>query len=540
VVDEALSALANDDRIYQRSGTLSHLVRDAQPIEGIRRAAGAVTIRPLAIPTLREVLTSVSGWEKYDRRTQQWVATLPPDAVVHAIAARGEWKAIRPLIGVIETPALRPDGSVIQKGGYDAATGYLYLPSAEYPSVPDRPTHGDALHARDELLEVVHDFPFASDAHRSAWLAFTLTLFARPAIDGCVPLGAIDATTRGTGKSRLVDATAILATGREATRTPMPQDDEECRKRITALTVEGELLACIDNVASTLDFPSLDAALTARVWKDRMLGKNATVTAPNLMVWAVTGNNLAFGADTARRTLHIRLESPLENPEDRSDFRHADLLAWVRAERPRLVRAALTILRAYVVAEMPDQGAKPWGSFEAWSRLVANAVRWIGMADPQATRLELEATADTTKSALVAMLEGWARLAPAEGLTAKGAISALYSSERLRGQAPPDEFDDLREAIEALCPPAPGKPPSPAKLGYQLRHFRRRIIGGRMLDSIADRTGVARWRVVTAGHAGHAGHVSNPFVGSVSDNYIYREGNIACIPGIPCSEGGVE
>jgi hypothetical protein len=183
-------------------------------------------------------------------------------------------------------------------------------------------------------------------------------------------------------------------------------------------------------------------------------------------------------------------------------------------------------------------GAKPWGSFEAWSRLVANVVRWLGLTDPQETRLELEATADTTKSALVAMLEGWARLSTSDGLTAKGAISALYPSDRLQLQGPPDGYDELREAIESLCSPTPGKPPSPSKLGYQLRHFRRRIVGGRMLDCIVDRKGVARWRVVNAGHAGNAGHVSNPIVRSVSANFIYREEKVPGMAGIPGVEGG--
>src|SRR5262249_48959668 len=73
--------------------------------------------------------------------------------------------------------------------------------------------------------------------------------------------------------------------------------------------------------------------------------------------------------DTARRVVPIDLESLLERPQDRKDFQHPMLLEWVRQEYPRLVSAALTVLRAYFVAGCPKQNVT-YGSFEAWSDLV--------------------------------------------------------------------------------------------------------------------------------------------------------------------------
>lgn len=496
VVDQAIDALAVDREIYHRGGTLVRIVRAGPPskAEGTRRPEGAPVIRAVAAATLRERLSLVARWEKFETRRKVWVHALPSDPVVQAVAARGEWPGLRPLVGIAEAPLLRADGTILQREGYDDASGYVYLPSCDFPRVPDAPTEADAQRARDELLEVVCDFPFASEGHRSAWLAFLLTLFARPAIDGCVPLGAVDATTRGTGKGKLADATALIALGREAAKVPQPEDDKECRKVITALVDEGEVFALFDNIARPISYPSLDAALTAGVWKDRVLGTNRTICAPMRITFGATGNNLEVGGDTARRTLHVRLESPLENPEDRDDFRHADLLAWVRNERPRLVVAALTILRGYVVAGRPEMGAHSWGSFEAWSRLIANAVRWLGMADPQTTRVDLEDAADATKAALIALMDGWARLDPGGGMSAKAAIDALYPQRREDG--PADGFDEMREAIETLVPTAPGKTPASQRLTYVLRGARRRVIRGRMFDAIDGHAGVKRWKLV--------------------------------------------
>jgi putative DNA primase/helicase len=229
-------------------------------------------------------------------------------------------------------------------------------------------------------------------------------------------------------------------------------------------------------------------------------------------VVVATGNNVEILGDTCRRVLVVRLDSSHERPEERTDFRHRDLRAYVRQHRADLVVAALTMLRAWHVAGRPGDGAR-WGSFEPWSALIPSAIVFAGGANPMAARPTVMGIADSESSSLAALLDGWAKLATAEGMTAKSAIATLYPPERFRGSGPPDGHDDLREAIETLTTPQPGKPPSPTRLGYALRKYRRRVVAGRMFDCALDRTGIARWRVLGrpgAGVAGDEGDVSNP------------------------------
>src|SRR5262249_37745142 len=155
--------------------------------------------------------------------------------------------------------------------------------------------------------------------------------------------------------------------------------------------ISGDPMVLIDNVVGELGSASLDAALTSTTWSGRVLGKSEMTIAdtPLLAIWWATGNNVLLVADTARRVMHIRLNSNEERPEERSGFHHASLLEWVRQERPRLVRAALTVLRAYAVAGRPDMGLRPWGSFDGWSRLIRDALVWAGEPDPGQTRTEL-------------------------------------------------------------------------------------------------------------------------------------------------------
>ena len=147
---------------------------------------------------------------------------------------------------------------------------------------------------------------------------------------------------------------------------------------------------------------------------------------PLYATWYATGNNVILVGDTARRVVHIRLESPEENPEERADFHHPDLLAWVRQERPRLTAAAVTILAGYCAAGRPDMRLTPWGSFEAWSALVRQAVVWIGLPDPGSTRTELTSQADREAVALRQLIAGWEEMdAAGVGMTVAAVLREL-------------------------------------------------------------------------------------------------------------------
>jgi putative DNA primase/helicase len=506
MTDAAIGALAHDDRVFQRGGQLVGVVTipdgPGKPSpRGITRAKGAPVIRPLAAPTVRERMAASARWVKYDGRRKDYVQSLPPEPVVSAVCARGEWGGVRPLVSVATSPSLKPDGTVLQTPGYDADTAILLWPREAYASVGEAPTLDDARGALDALREVVCDFPFARPEHESAWIAGVLTMLARPAIDGPCPLFCVDATTRGTGKSRLVDAAVRLAHGQDAARTSLPEDDDEMRKRISALMLEGDPAVCLDNVVRTIALPSLDAVLTATVWKDRMLGSTATLNAPARAVWWTTGNNIALGGDLSRRTLHVRLESPLENPEERTGFKHPDLLRWVDSERKRLVGAALTLLRAYTLAGMPYQGGL-WGSFESWSRLIPGALVWAGTSDPLLARASAEPSMDDDKRSLSLLIDGLRKLCPivradqpARAMSAKSILDALYPDRDPRdGPQEPDGYDQLRDAIEqeTRCPT--GRKPEARRLGKWLQRVRGRVVDGWLIQRHEGADHSACWR----------------------------------------------
>ncbi len=506
--EQAIQALSKDDTLYQRGGRLVHVVTSPNR-DGIDRPDDVPRVLPLSLPGLRERLTRVARFvtlnEKDDDAENK--PAHPPKWCYEAIAARGEWSGIRSLAGVVTAPVLRPDGSVLNSAGYDPQTGLLFDPQGVAFPIIERPSHGDAIRAAESLLSLVADFPFDKPDHRAAWLAFLLTPLARFAFTGPAPLFLVDANIRGSGKSLLCDVVSLIVTGREMSRMTNPKDDDEARKRITALALAGDTLCLIDNIIGGLGCASLDAALTGTVWKDRVLGASEIVELPLLVTWSATGNNVVLHADTSRRVAHIRLDSRLENPEQRDGFKLPNLKAYVRQHRPKLLADVLTILAAFCHAGRPQQTLPTWGSFEGWSDLVRQAVVWCGQSDPGATRTELVEQSDREAVALRELLVGWDELDPDRfGMTTAEILNKLTEH--------PHGFSHVHSAVLELCPAPAGKLPSARSLGNKLGHLRGRVVGGRCLDYRVGRGNRKAWHVtgdIATGYSGDSGYsVSDP------------------------------
>jgi hypothetical protein len=502
ITDQAIAALATDSRVYQRGGMLVGVVTvpegPAKLVRGVKRAPGSQVIVPLEHGTVRERMSSSARWTKFDGRREEHVGTLPPDAAVSAVLGRREWGGVRSLVSVATSPQLRPDGSVLQEPGYDSETGILYWPSESFPGVSESPTLADARGALAALREVCCDFPFARPEHESAWLAGLLTMLARPAIDGPVPLFAVDATTAGTGKSRLVDAAARIAYGHDAARTSMPEDDDEMRKRITSIVLEGDPAVCIDNIRRTVNMPSLEAVLTSMSWKDRMLGANRQVTSPHRTTWWLTANNVMLAGDLGRRCLHVRLESTLEKPEERpeSDFRHPQLLRWIDADRRRLVACALTLLRAFAISGARPDGISPWGSFESWTALVPAALVWAGATSPMLAKATQADAMDDERSALLTLHQQLSSLRGEEFSTVRDILAVLFPDRHANEPTPKDGFEDLRDVIIAATKTPAGRDPEARRVGKFFERVRGRVLAGhRLVVGPPTRTNTATWRV---------------------------------------------
>ncbi len=500
VIAETIAALTADRDLYQRGNLLVRVLRERHSSEGVIRPEGSATIVQVPTANLRDRMTEHARFIRNEAR-QGIVPSHPPLWLVAGVDARGEWPGIRHLMGVSDTPILRADGSVWQTPGYDDVTGVLFepLPGVEFPHIRPRVSAEDARSALTQLLEVVCDFRFEAQEHQAAWIAALLTPLARFAFAGPTPLFLIDANVRGAGKGLLAQTVGQIVLGREMPVSSYAHDADEMRKKVTTLALAGDRMVLLDNLAGGFGNDALDRALTTTRWKDRILGKSAQVDLPLLAVWYATGNNVQVGADTARRIIHLRLDVLEERPEDRTGYRHPDLISWVKRERGRLLTAALTILSAFIRAGLPDQHLTPFGSFEGWSRLVRQAVVWIGLPDPCLTRVRLAESADATADALKQLIDAWRQYDPVHvGIVIAEALAKLYPAD---GQYQSRDVASIamRAALENAVGCPPGRAPSNRQVGNKLKSFRRRVLDGWFLDTDDTKTKHgARWRLMRA------------------------------------------
>jgi|GEM_PF-1230641 len=514
--NQVVKLLADRGDIFDHHGSLAVIVEEHFDGEESR-----MTIRDLSLATLRELISETCRFFKWssDPETGEpipdWQRT--PKWCYDAVLARGHWDRIRPIRGLVTSPVLRADGSILQSEGYDAASG-LYVDLTEaFPDITSDPTSEAVQQAVAALFDLVSDFPFKDQTSRSGWLASLLTPLAREAYRGCTgPLFLKDSNIRGSGKSLLADINSLIVTGREATRLTAPQNDEEARKRITALVNDSDRIVLIDNITGRFGCASLDAALTGTVWKDRRLGHTELIEAPLRMTWYASGNNVILAADTARRVCHIRLESRLENPEDRSGFKYLDIRKHVRKNRPALLAASLTILRGYIAAGRPDQHLKPWGSFEGWSDLVRNSIVWCGLVDPGETRTELRLTSDSEAGSLRQMLVAVAHVDQDQhGLRTSDMLKIANARDQSYAA---DDVEMMREAIEMFCGRSILKA-SAQHLGNQLSHFRNRVVDQMAFDCTVKR-GSNYWFVQSSGGPGGPGgpDTANLYAGEIVED----------------------
>jgi hypothetical protein len=425
---------------------------------------------------------------------------MPPEWVPLTLASRLDW-SFPDLEGIVCAPTLRPDGVVLATPGHDRETGlYLDLNGIVFPAIPAHPTKDDAVTALTELYEPFRDFPFAHEYGISAALAAVLSLVGRSAIPGPVPAFPVRSNTAGSGKGLLVDTIATTATGRIAPHWPQVKEEEEDRKRLLTIAMSGDSVIHIDNCTLPFGNGALDSALTTMSVTDRLLGVNEKQEAAWLAVMFISGNNMMFAGDMARRVVPIDLDPKMEKPEERTGFEHARLLEWVRQERPRLVVAALTVLKAFFTADCPKQpGVSEFGSFEAWSDLVRHALIWAGCPDPCEGRKNIQAESDGTYEALATLLQCWCECYGHEKKTLKVAAQDIERRKTPDPDAinPANEWNGLHDALSAFDPKYDGKRLDTKRIGNALRTIEGRVISGQRLIRAGEYNRAALWKIET-------------------------------------------
>lgn len=465
----AVDALKQAGEVFVSSGRLVRVSR----IRLKKNTPEVVGIETLDDDSLLGMMVRSASYKRLNAKGEE-MTTTPEMRVVKDILSRASAWDFPILSGVVTVPTLRADGSILDKPGYDEATGLIYQPERgfKWAGVSENPSPAEIEHAKDVLDELLCDFPFDTKASHDNAVALMVSMSARQMFD-IAPMAGIDATQQSSGKSTLTDLCCIAGAGEAFPANGISKDDEETRKKITSNLLGGARIIIFDNAETVVGSDSLSRAITAKVWGDRLLGVNKGVSLSlDNTLFIVNGNNLSVTGDLATRVYPIRIAVDMARPQDRDSFKHVDIVGYAQERKGEVVAAVLTLIRAWVVAGMPEPSGVSW-RFKSWVRVVGGVLHHAGYMDFLKNLRDFEERSDTQTPAWAAFIERLCEVYGKQTFTPTQLYLRIASDDSLRelmpAEMPPVTSDDDQKAKSTFNRRAP----------FELRRWMDRRLGGR-------------------------------------------------------------
>ena len=372
-------------------------------------------------------LIRVADW--YRIQGEKTIDAKPPREIAKDFLAN-PYQDLPKLESVITTPIFNSRGQLISEPGYHPKDRIWYQPLVEFmlDDLPVEPTDEQVSRAKDFLNELLVDFPFSAVSDRAHALGALILPFVRQMIPGCTPIHLIEATTPGSGKNLLADVISIIAVGRTCIPTTITRNEDETRKKITAILTQGNQIVLIDNLEGGLESSQIAAALTAETWTDRLLGKSQMVELTNRAIWIVTANNPQLSLEIARRSVRIRLAPGEERPWERTSFTNDPLRDWVHENRSQLVWSIINIIQSWIAAGCPV-GVRTLGSFERWADVIGGILQHVGIEGFLANTQEFYQVADYEGQQWNALIHVWQKQFDIKPTAVKDLLSMAESRD---------------------------------------------------------------------------------------------------------------
>jgi hypothetical protein len=369
----------------------------------------APLIRPVDAVRLRHHLAQTTNFYK-KKMNGDIINARPPNDLAPDLLARPDKSGLPGLRRVSTIPLLSRNGGLVFQSGYDPASEIFFALDklGTIPVVEQQPCDYEVEAARDYLIhDLLGDFPFTGPADLAHTLAGMIQPFVRLLIDGPTPLYLIEKPTPGTGGTLLAHAIAHPALGHFPAAVTQPHTAAEWRYSLLSWLRDFPAVILIDNLTAKLDNGAFASVLTDVTFRERVIGTSDAVSVPNDCLWIATGNNPTLSTEIARRTVSIRLDARLQNPDTRKDFRHADLRQWVADNRGEMLWAILTLIQAWAAAGKPSFDAVRFGGFESWASTIGGILSVAGVDGFLANRDELRRMADVDTGNLLPFVDAW-------------------------------------------------------------------------------------------------------------------------------------
>lgn len=424
------------------------------------------------------------------------------------------------IVGSVRQPIMDPlSGEILSQTKYYPTQRCLVIEATPFHAVPDHPDLPQIAAALQTLWYPMHKFAFVDSTDVAVALAAMLTALVRPLLP-TAPAFAIDAPVQGSGKTLAARTIGHLGGDEPILLPPLEQArEDEVRKRLLSTLMEKPACAVLDNIVGEFDSPSLAALLTSSTFSDRVLGGNKIACLNSRTLFLLTGNNLCFRGDMARRVYVARVDPRVESPHQRHfDF---DPYEYVVENHQAIVAAGLTLLRANYLRQSTQRiGKGRTASFELWDDCIRQTVCWIAelqksgklattdcvpqLCDPN-NALNDAIQSDPELAKLQRVLVSWVIL---HGFKTQLTVSELthpptatWTPDQAGGtflkEASRYELNgkELKEALADAAGDAKLSIPNPRSLGRWLTKHKDRIVHGVALRAGSKRGGSIQWYI---------------------------------------------
>lgn len=268
--------------------------------------------------------------------------------------------------------------------GFDPESGVLVHGDAIEP-LPFTPVEDETATIEERLPEIIRemlaDFPFATPLDRVKTVGlFLIGLLAPQFTSTGRPLGLLDGNQPGIGKTLLANILGVVLDGTVPTVTEFSSSNDELSKRILAtIRSSQQSVILIDNARTAaggvINSTSLEAVAVEEILSLRILGRSDNHVQTNDFMWVLTMNDMKATEDLAQRSILINLS--YEGATSTRRYRHNDLVAFVKANRMRIIAALYGMIEYWKAQGRPDGRATH--RFNNMARIVGGILDACGL-----------------------------------------------------------------------------------------------------------------------------------------------------------------
>ncbi|MDO6480961.1 hypothetical protein [Shimia thalassica] len=440
-------------QLQQSSRVMPDLFRYGSEIAEIEtiEEAGTTSIRTIDRLTFKARLNTVAPYRTQVGDNGYRSEEVPP-GVANQIYAEKDIP-LPYLAGKVTAPVFRPSGGLLSVSGYDRETNLYYQPpeSLANLSVPENVAGSDVEWAREQMVDLLCDFEMDGVSRQQleaaalngegevppsflAAVGWMMEQSVRPML-GAEPLMPllVSKTAPGAGGGLLVKAMQLVIEGKTSSR-PLAKSEDEIRKAAFTALLGGHMTIFWDNLPAgkAVDSPVLASLSTEPTFTDRVLGRSQERHVPVRSSLVFVGNRPLFSDELRRRLMLIELVPQVANPEERTGWKHPNLMRHVAAHRADYLRAVLILVKNWIQKGKPRPVHAPTvGSYEAYSEIIpgileAASANWMTWAQNR-NKLN-EVASNDEEDEMSGLLDFWA---DAFGIGKKVEVSEILEAAKL-------------------------------------------------------------------------------------------------------------